>query len=104
MEPDNDVIELAAKHFCDRFHQESFIIHDVGRDKAVIASRGRWVISAFAPEQAPDTSADERQIRQLWKQYYDHIAIMERKNTRCQNNFLPDRYRKHLTEIITADL
>lgn len=104
VEPDNDVIELAAKHFCDRFHQESFIIHDVGRDKAVIASRGRWVISAFAPEQAPDTSADERQIRQLWKQYYDHIAIMERKNTRCQNNFLPDRYRKHLTEIITADL
>ena len=103
IEPDNDCLELVARHFCDRFHKESFIIHDVGRDKALIADNGRWYISAFKLKQAPEASLQEKQFRQLWKEYFDHIAIMERKNTRCQNNFIPDRYRKHLTEIITAD-
>ncbi|MBQ9060903.1 MAG: TIGR03915 family putative DNA repair protein [Firmicutes bacterium] len=101
IEPDNDVIELAAPHFCDRFHRERFIIHDVGRDKAVLASSGRWLVSAFALSQAPKASAEERDFRQLWKTYFDHIAILERTNARCQNNFIPDRYRKHLTEITT---
>lgn len=101
IEPDNDVIELAAPHFCDRFHRERFIIHDVGRNKAVIASNGRWLVSAFALSEAPKASAEEKNFRQLWKTYFDHIAILERTNTRCQNNFIPDRYRKHLTEITT---
>ena len=102
IEPDNDVIELAAKHFSERFRNDRVIIHDVGRGKAVIAWHGRWIISAFAEEDAPKPSAEEMQFRRLWKSYFDHIAIMERKNTRCQNNFIPDRYRKHLTEFLTA--
>ena len=103
IQPDNDVIALAAHHFSDRFRNERLIIHDVGRNKAVIAYRGRWIVSAFSPEQIQKASAEEMEWRRLWKQYFDHIAIMERKNTRCQNNFIPDRYRKHLTEIITPD-
>lgn len=103
IEPDNDVIELAARHFSDRFRNERIIIHDVGRNKAVIAYHGRWLVSAFAPEQIPEATPQEKQYRRLWKQYFDHIAILERKNTRCQNNFIPDRYRKHLTEIITEE-
>lgn len=103
IEPDNDVIELAARHFSDRFRNERIIIHDVGRNKAVIAWHGRWIVSAFAPEDVPAATKEEREYRRLWKQYFDHIAIMERKNTRCQNNFIPDRYRKHLTEIITQE-
>ncbi len=99
VEPDNDVIELAARHFCDRFRSESFIIHDVGRDKAIVASGGRWIISAFTPDRVPACSDDEKACRRLWKEYFDHIAIMERKNARCQNNFVPLRYRKHLTEF-----
>lgn len=102
IEPDNDVIELAARHFSKRFSNERLIIHDIGRNKAVIAYGGRWYISAFAPEQIPAPSAEEMSYRRLWKQYFDHIAIMERKNTRCQNHFIPDRYRKHLTEITTV--
>ena len=101
IQPDNDVIELAAPHFSDRFRNDPFIIHDVGRDKAVISYKGRWYVSAFHPEQIPAASAEEEEYRRLWKQYFDNIAIMERKNTRCQNHFIPDRYRKHLTEITT---
>ena len=101
IEPDNDIIELSARHFCDRFHNEKFIIHDAGRDKAVIASGGRWIVSAFALPKAPQASAEELEFRRLWKTYFDHIAILERTNTRCQNNFIPDRYRRNLTEITT---
>lgn len=101
VEPDNDVIELVAKHFCDRFRSEPFIIHDVGRDKAVIGYEGRWAVTAFALAEVPEVTEDEKSFRQLWKQYFDHIAILQRTNSRCQNNFIPDRYRKHLTEIVT---
>lgn len=103
VEPDNDCVELIAPHFCDRFHNERFIIHDVGRDKALIGCKGRWLISAFTQERAPAVSDEERNYRRLWKQYFDNIAILERTNTRCQNNFIPDRYRKHLTEITTPE-
>lgn len=102
VEPDHDVIELVAPHFSDRFRNDRVIIHDVGRDKAVIAYHGHWLITAFAPEDTPAPTAEETLFRSLWKQYFDHIAIMERKNTRCQNNFVPDRYRAHLTEFFTA--
>ena len=100
--PDNDVIELAARHFADRFRSEAFIIHDSGRDKAVVSCGGRWVISAFTMRDRPAFAEEELGYRRLWKQYFEHIAILERKNTRCQNHFIPDRYRKHLTEITTG--
>ncbi len=99
VEPDNDVIELAARHFADRFHSDAFVIHDAKRNKAVIASGGKWYISAFAPESAAQVSREERDYRRLWKKYFDHIAIMERKNPRCQGHFVPDRYRRNLTEF-----
>ncbi len=102
VEPDNDVIELAARHFADRFRNEAFIIHDVGRDKAIISRGGKWVISSFTPQDRPALAKEEMDYRRLWKRYFEHIAIMERKNTRCQNHFIPDRYRKHLTEITTG--
>lgn len=101
IEPDNDVIELSARHFSDRFRNDPFIIHDVKRGKAIFAYGGKWIVTAFAPEEAPKPSEEEMGFRRLWKSYFDHIAILERTNRRCQNHFIPDRYRGQLTEIIT---
>lgn len=99
IEPDNDVIELIAEHFCNRFRNEPFIIHDKRRSKALIAFGKRWYISAFTEENVPDESADDRAYRKLWKEYFDNIAIKERRNPVCQRNNMPLRYRKHLTEM-----
>lgn len=99
IEPDHDIVELLAEHFCDRFKNDPFIIHDIKRDKALVAFHGEWYISDFKKSDIREVSDDEKMYRRLWKNYFDNIAIEERKNSRCQRNFMPMRYRKHLTEI-----
>ncbi|HPR24272.1 MAG TPA: TIGR03915 family putative DNA repair protein [Bacillota bacterium] len=99
VEPDNDVIEFLARHFCDRFKNQAFIIHDIKRSKALIASGGSWYISSFFSSELPPFSEDEQKFRDLWKKYFDSTAIKERTNARCQKNFMPVRYWKHLTEM-----
>lgn len=101
IEPDNDVIELVANHFCDRFRNDPFIIHDVRRKKALIAYQTAWYISEFDNDDIPQISADEKSYRKLWKQYFENISIKERTNLKCQKKFMPVRYWKNLTEINT---
>ncbi|MCL1982631.1 MAG: TIGR03915 family putative DNA repair protein [Clostridiales bacterium] len=99
IEPDHDVCELLAGHFCDRFKNDPFIIHDKRRSKAVIAIGGGFYMSDFTDSELPDLSADEKEYRNLWKKYFNTIAIKERTNPRCQKNFMPARYWKNLTEM-----
>lgn len=101
IEPDNDVLELLHTHFCDRFRNEPFIIHDVRRNKALVAYQKRWYISEFHDADVPESSEEEQNYRKLWKNYFDNISIKERTNPRCQKNFMPVRYWKHLTEMNT---
>lgn len=101
IEPDHDVLELLADHFCDRFKSDPFIIHDVKRGKALVAFQGKWYITEFRSENIPQESDDEKHYRRLWKNYFDNISIKERTNPRCQKNFMPVRYWKHLTEVNT---
>ena len=43
-------------------------------------------------------SREEKKYAGLWKNFVDSIAIRERENPRCQMNFMPKRYWKHMTE------
>ena len=99
IEPDNDVLELIAGHFRDRFRNDPFIIRDLKRGKAIVAYGGHWYISGFTDDYVPEQSSEEQEYRNLWKNYFDNIAIKERKNPRCQRSFMPLRYWKHLTEV-----
>ncbi len=99
IEPESDLAEFLAPYFCSRLREESFIIHDVRRGKAAIASRGKWFISDFTDDVLPDLHEDEKEFRRLWKTYFDRIAIRQRTNHACQRNFLPQKYRAHLTEM-----
>ncbi|MDD2216858.1 MAG: TIGR03915 family putative DNA repair protein [Eubacteriales bacterium] len=99
IEPDNNVLELLVPHFADRFKSSPFIIHDLRRKRALIAESGQWYISNFAIEDVECFAETEIEYRQLWKNYFDSIAIKERTNPRCQKNFMPVRYWKHLTEM-----
>lgn len=99
VEPEHDVLELIHTHFCDRFRNDPFIIRDVGRNKAMIAYQKHWYISDFGDDQVPNVSMEEAEYRRLWKTFFDNIAIKQRTNPRCQRNFMPERYWKHLTEM-----
>lgn len=99
VEPDHDVLELVGDHFAERFSTETFIIYDVSRGKAILSSGGRWYITEFSPESIPDFTEAEKDFRKLWKEYYEHIAIRERKNTALRQKFMPLRYARHITEL-----
>lgn len=102
IEPDHDVLELMAGHFVGRFRSAPFILHDKKRRKAVIADNGRWYIAELSEQDCAvfsEKSEDEAALQALWKTYFDNIAIMERKNSRCQRNYMPVRYWKNLPEM-----
>jgi hypothetical protein len=99
--PDHDVLEFIAPHFADRLKNEPFIIHDAKRGRAVIAWRRRWHITDFTDQDASmfASTASEEAYRALWREYFDAMAIKERKNTRCQRGLMPARYWQHMPEM-----
>lgn len=99
VEPDHDILEIIADHFADRLKSDPFIIHDKSRRKAVFAQGGSWYISGFTDKDLPLLGEGEREYRDLWKKYFETIAIQERINPSCQKRFMPTRYWKNLTEF-----
>jgi len=104
-EPDNDILELIADHFSDRFLNERIIIRDLKRAKAVFAFEGKWMIhdidgqNSLSEIGASKVTSDEVLLQQLWQGYFDHIGIEGRKNLKLQQSFVPLKYRKHVLEF-----
>ena len=98
-EPDNDICDLLAPHFKKRFSSQKFIIHDVRRNKLVFYD-GKDDHTIFGDGALTVCLSDgEKDFQSLWKTYFNSINIKERKNTRQQDNYLPRRYRKNMTEF-----
>lgn len=101
--PENDVLELVADHFADRFPDMDWALYDEKRKKAALHSqKGALIIRGGIT--AEEVAWFEEQSREdiyvnLWKTFFKTIAIEERKNPRCQRNMLPLRYRKYMTEF-----
>lgn len=98
IEPDNDILELIADHFSDRYRKEKFIIHDKKRSKAVFCKNSRWCIGDFKFQKQLKFSETELFYRNLWKKYFIEIAVSERKNPKLQSQFMPKKYWKNLIE------
>jgi probable DNA metabolism protein len=99
IEPDNDIVEFLARHFCDRFKNDPFIIHDKKRAKALVAFEGVRYVTDFTGERLPQNTRDEETYRALWRHYFDVVSIEERVNPRCQRRFMPVRYWNNITEM-----
>ena len=108
LEPQFNTLPLAIHHFVDRFADEKFLIYDMKRhygfyydmhtttevtltDEEERINNGR-LNEAFA-------DANETKYQQLWRSYYDTIAIKERINPRKRRQDMPVRYWKYLTEM-----
>lgn len=100
--PKCNVVPLISPHFADRLHCENWVILDTNRNFAAIHSAGKgYILSYDIDEQmlldiAP-YSAKEQEYKDLWKNFFDTIAIEARKNPQLQRNMLPMRYRKYMT-------
>ena len=98
-EPDHDITEFILPHFATRMNDMNFIIHDLKRHKMGLYDGAQQVIVSTDKQVILALSKDELTFRKLWQDYFQNVNIPERKRERLQTQFLPKRYRKHLTEF-----
>lgn len=97
--PDHNILTLIAPHFASRMKDKRWIIADTNRDIAALYDCSKWFIVSKKLSQTIPYSKDEIECRQLWKKYFDTIAIKGRLNPKLQKNMMPVRYWKNLTEF-----
>ena len=96
--PDNDITDLLCPHFVQRLSAVPFVIHDVKRNKAGVSNGKEYKIMAVDKTATLNLSEDEKAWEDLWKNYYKAVNIKERKNKKQQDNLMPLRYRRFLSE------
>lgn len=97
--PKNQVLPLLQPHFCERFACLPFIIYDHTHQQALVHDTTGTRIMDVTSFTMPDPSMQEVEMRRLWKQFYDTVAIKGRENPRCRMGHMPKRYWKYMTEF-----
>ena len=101
--PKSQILTCVADHFTDRFPLENWMIYDKTHCVFLIHKAGeKWGLvwgEQLDREAADRVSKKEREYEQLWKGFFESVAITERKNLKCQQNHLPLRYREKMTEM-----
>ena len=103
IEPRHHVIPNLMQHFGERFISEWFIIYDKTHQEAAFhQADGSWELRLLTGQEAKkleELTEKQEEYADLWKTFFDHIAIVERKNQKLQTNMLPLHYRKYMTEF-----
>lgn len=101
IEPDNDILEIVSRHFKKRLQNDLWIIEDAKRKVVSFYNKKDFVIvNKFSDiyERLIKTNK-EIEYEQLWKCFFENVNIKERKNLRCQRNFMPKKYWKNILEV-----
>lgn len=97
LSPDNDIVDILAKHFRARLPQYPFVLHDTTRKKAAVYD-GKNVFVAPLPQANVILSADETEWKSLWQKYYVAVNIPSRERLKQMRGYMPVRYWKFLPE------
>ena len=103
IEPKNRVLPLLRHHFCSRYANESFFIYDRTHKELLMHSAGHSRIAQVDTIHLNAPGDEEIFYRSLWKRFFETVSITQRENPRCQNTFLPKRYRGTMTEFLPVD-
>jgi probable DNA metabolism protein len=105
--PKYDVLPLITGHFRLRFADQPWLIYDAKREYGFFFDTKKLeqitienpAFNAISGQLHKDvTHPDEDKYQEMWKAYFKQIAIRERTNLKCQQNFMPKRFWKYLTE------
>ena len=96
--PDNNILEPLGHHFIKRLPSMSFIIHDKNRNLCFIYKNNTYKIIDSTNMKLSCISASEVAYQELWKLFFNTIAIRERTNPKCQMQFMPKKYWQDLIE------
>jgi len=98
--PNNDVLPLIGDHFASRFNIQAFMIYDEKRKRSVVYAPGtEWYLLEGEIGIPEGAAAPEDRYSELWKRYFDVIAIKERMNPVCQRGLCPLHFRDYMTEF-----
>ena len=98
-EPFSHVLPIIMPHFADRLSTQPFIINDKKRKLAAVYDTKQWYLLSSEDMVLPDYSSSETQYRDMWKLFFNSIAIKERTNLKLQMQHMPKKYWKHITEM-----
>lgn len=97
--PPRNMLPILGTHFKKRFGTERFIIHDVKRATALTYESGTLRLHSVHDYDIPERSADEARFQDLWKRFFDTVAIDARLNSDLQRQHVPLKYREYMTEF-----
>lgn len=98
MEPDHNVLCLIAPHFVARLADQNWMVHDVKREIAAVYDQHEWLVTKVTKPAQLHLAEEEVHYQELWKKFFQTIAIEERQNLDLQRRLVPARYWKHMVE------
>ncbi|MGI6152320.1 MAG: TIGR03915 family putative DNA repair protein [Christensenellaceae bacterium] len=99
IDPKNYVLPILRPHFAERYPNERFLIYDRTHKMALVHDGGKTGIGPLEDFHMPSPDAEEETFRELWKLFYDTIAVPGRENPRCRRSHMPERYWHNMTEF-----
>lgn len=104
IEPKSKLIVTLGPVFADRMPSEHWmIIDDVHREAVIHPANEHYYFRKLTEEELDrllETEKENDHYTDLWKVFFDSIAIEERENYRCQRNLMPKWYRTHAVEFV----
>lgn len=102
-EPKSRIAVALGAIFSDRMPSEYWmIIDDVHHEAVVHPKDGEFYLRKLTDEELGrliETENQNDEYTDMWKDFFNSIAIEERKNEKCQRNLFPIWTRKHAVEF-----
>ncbi len=104
IEPKSNVVMMVGNHFADRMPSEHWMIIDDNRRLAAVHPKDSDNYLRYLTDTEFETLSHSENYKDkytdMWKSFFDAIAIKERKNKACQRNMFPVWMRKHAVEFM----
>ena len=100
--PNNLVLPLIVEHFCQRLNTENFMIFDKNHGMGFMHQTGAQPVREFFYAQNVDLplpDENEKRYQELWRLFYDTIAVEGRINPKLRRGNMPMRYWQNMTEF-----
>lgn len=99
--PTNNVIEILANHFKKRLKGEYWLIKDKLRNIYALYDKNKiyYLSDKEIVNLNLELNNEEEKFEDLWKNFFETIAIKERQNLKVQRNFMPKKYWNYILEM-----
>lgn len=98
--PPRNVLPLMGGHFRKRLRGENFIIYDTARSIALLHRESNIEMMRVSSIESLRFSEEEASFQNLWKTFFNSVAIESRINPSLQRSHVPIKYRTYMSEFI----